>query len=338
MEYKTRKRNTPIATLIKNYLNKKSGKVTESRKEIQWRFNYLDWKDQKRILLAFLDSGKTDRQWAYRNLYKNWDKCFEPKVKEVWEKWHEPHCAWSVIRFFPVSYVKKNMESFTGHRDFYHICLRLAEDPDFVVDKARLSTIDYLSVLYHTGREITTEEANDILFKIVHEMCVAGITFNDLEDLKLDSTEMFTPADFRSIRLAKYYLRKMGFNEPEEHFDEWNEEVQQYISLSPEYQSLLKADKDPFEKVQQKISTVRKYAYLALDRKYKQPTDSKQLKFLASADQSEIVLPKITLPKRKSSSKETIDTTPSDPLYLEKALQTNSSVKNLIDVFGLEIE
>ena len=56
MRYKRKKRNAPIATLIKNYINKKSGKVTESREEIKWRFNWLDWKDQKRILSAFLDS------------------------------------------------------------------------------------------------------------------------------------------------------------------------------------------------------------------------------------------------------------------------------------------
>ena len=333
MKYKTHKRNTPIATLIKNYLNKKSGKVTESRKEIQWRFNYLDWKDQKKILLAFLDSGKADRQWAYQNLYRNWDKCFEPKVKEVWEKWHEPQCARSVIRFFPVSYVKENMESFTELGHYYYVCWRLAEDPNFVVDKSKLSTINYLSVLYHTERKITDEEANDVLFKIVHEMCVAGFTFNDMEDIKIGSSEMFTPANFRSIGLAKYYLRKMGFNEPEERFDEWDEEVRQYISLSPEYRSLPKADEALFENVQQKTSIVRKYAYLALDRKYKQPTDSERLKFLASGG-----WPKITFPKITSSAQKATDMAPSDPLFLEKAQQTNPSVKSLMDVFGLEIE
>lgn len=34
MIYKPLKRNTPVATLIKNYINKKSGKVSESRNEI----------------------------------------------------------------------------------------------------------------------------------------------------------------------------------------------------------------------------------------------------------------------------------------------------------------
>jgi len=51
MAYTIKKRNTPVATLIKNYLNKKSGKVSESREEIQKRFDYLDWKDQKSIIV-----------------------------------------------------------------------------------------------------------------------------------------------------------------------------------------------------------------------------------------------------------------------------------------------
>ena len=84
--YKEKKRNTPIATLIKNYINKKSGKVADSRGEIQTRFDYLDWKDQKKIISAFLESGKTDRQWAYSKVLDYWDKSFEPKVKELWEQ------------------------------------------------------------------------------------------------------------------------------------------------------------------------------------------------------------------------------------------------------------
>ena len=84
MRYKRKKRNAPIATLIKNYTNKKSGKVSESREEIKWRFNWLDWKDQKRIIAAFLESGKSDREWAYGKVLDYWDDSFLPKVKELW--------------------------------------------------------------------------------------------------------------------------------------------------------------------------------------------------------------------------------------------------------------
>lgn len=43
MDYKAPKHNTPAATLIRNYENKKSGKVTVSRREIQHCFNGIDW-------------------------------------------------------------------------------------------------------------------------------------------------------------------------------------------------------------------------------------------------------------------------------------------------------
>ena len=176
MIYKIQKRNTPVTTLIKNYINKKSGKVSESRNEIQRRFEHLDWKDQKKILMAFLDSCKSDRQWAYSKLYHHWDKSFEAKVKDVWDRLHEPMCAWSIIRFFPISYVKENMASFTDERNFYFISLRLAEDPDYVIDRSKLRTVDYLAVLCNSGRTISEDEAIDMLFEIVHDLCINGFS------------------------------------------------------------------------------------------------------------------------------------------------------------------
>lgn len=65
MEYWKIERNKPISIVIKGYLDKKGGKVTDSRKEIQKRFNGVDWEDQKRIVFAFLQSGATDRDWVY---------------------------------------------------------------------------------------------------------------------------------------------------------------------------------------------------------------------------------------------------------------------------------
>ena len=149
MRYKRKKRNAPIATLIKNYINKKSGKVSESREEIKWRFNWLDWKDQKRILTAFLDSGRSDREWAYGKVFDYWDESFLQKIKELWETYHENKCSWSVIHYFPIDYILEHMEDFTDERDYFFICLRLAKDKSFVLDRAKLSNTDYLAVLYH---------------------------------------------------------------------------------------------------------------------------------------------------------------------------------------------
>ena len=86
---KNYQRNSPIVTVIKNFINKKSGCVSISRNEIQRRFFGLDWTHQKKIILAFLESGKTDREWTYSVLLNFWDVSFEEKVKELWEKYHE---------------------------------------------------------------------------------------------------------------------------------------------------------------------------------------------------------------------------------------------------------
>ena len=172
MKYQKGKRNTPIVTLIRNYVNKKSGKVSESRDEIKWRFDYLDWKDQKKILIAFLDSCMSDREWAYSKLLDNWDKTFEPKVKELWGKYHEYKCSWSVIRYFPLEYIREHIDSFTDSRDYYFISLRLAVDKNYVIDRTKLSNTDYLALLYHSGRNISDDDARDTLFSIIHDYCL----------------------------------------------------------------------------------------------------------------------------------------------------------------------
>jgi len=97
MSYKQIPRNRPIATLVEWYTNKKSGKVTDARKEIQKRFDYLDWDVQKSIVLAFLQSAQTDRQWAYGKVYRQWDDDYMETVKSLWERYHESLCAWSVM-------------------------------------------------------------------------------------------------------------------------------------------------------------------------------------------------------------------------------------------------
>lgn len=330
MIYKPLKRNTPIATLIKNFINKKSGKVAESRNEIQRRFDHLDWKDQKKILMASLDSCMSDRSWAYKKLLRYWDKSFEPKVREVWDKYHEPMCSWSIIRYFPVSYIKENVESFTSKRDYYFICLRLAEDPNYVIDRKKLRTIDYLSVLFHTGRTISKEEADNLLFEVVHDMCVSGLSLLDFEDFDYDKG-VFYLNNYRSIKLAKYYLNKMGHLEAEQSFDDWNEGVLQYIHLSPEYQALSKYNDDHIID-DLKIKTLKKYAYLALDQKYKLPTDTIMNELLTSEDW------KLYLSHEIATSKiDTVDS-PSDPQYLKELIHTNPAFKNLMDAFNLEMD
>lgn len=49
------KQNRPIRTVLKEYIERKKGKVVEARKELQRRFSGLDWNIQKKILFAHLN-------------------------------------------------------------------------------------------------------------------------------------------------------------------------------------------------------------------------------------------------------------------------------------------
>ena len=276
ISFKTIKRNTPIATLIKNYVNKKSGKVTDSRKEIRRRFDYLDWKDQNKIVLAFLESGMADRQWAYSKALNLWDKSFEPKIKELWELFHEEKCSWVIIRHFPVEYIARNIDKFTGERDYYFICLRLAQDKDFIIEKEKLSFTDYLAVLFHTGRNINEDEAHDILFQIVYE----NIMRRPSMDLPLldrytnrNKGAIITPIDFHDVSLAIYYLRKLNCGHVTSLFEEWNDSIRSDISNSPEFKAINRLNLDDYEYLEAAICVAKKYAYLALDDKYKNLSD-----------------------------------------------------------------
>lgn len=332
MIYKTQKRNTPVVTLIRNYVNKKSGKVAESRNEIQRRFEHLDWKDQKKILLAFLDACKTDRDWAYKQLTKYWDKSFEPKVKALWEESHEPLCARSIIRFFPISYVKENMHLFTDKRDYYFICLRFAEDPKYEIDKSRLSVADYLSVLYHSGRSLSLEEATDILFEMVHDMCEHGFTIYDLGHTDL-SSGMIILMSIQTLNHAKIYLYKMDLFSAVEPFEEWVNKVQQDIYNCPETQALYKIQ-SCYGKEEWAIKIARKYCYLALDDKYKQPSDTSMIELLTSEDWKMLLSQETSQEIIPSRIKKAL--TPFDLSCLEEMAQNNPAINKLIDSLDLE--
>ena len=124
-------RNPPIATMLRNYEERKKGCVQEARRELQWRFDFLDWSIQRRTMLAMLQGTKGDRDWACHKMYHRWDKSFLPVVKKVWEQYHEEKASWLIIKYAETDYVlkKENLASFNYDGNNLHLVLRL-EDED----------------------------------------------------------------------------------------------------------------------------------------------------------------------------------------------------------------
>ena len=269
MMNKQPKRNVPIATLIRNYINKKSGKVSDSRDEIKRRFDGLDWKDQKKILAAFLESCTSDREWAYGKLIDYWDDSFLPKVKELWETLREEKCSWSVIRYFPLDYIKEHLDDFQGERDYFFICLRLAQDKTYVIDRSKLSKVDYLAVLYHSDQSISCEDALDTLLGVVRDCCQKDAYLMRLERLGRGKyPSVITPANFREVNLAFYYVLQLQQYEAAAKFKDWNERVEEQIYHSPEFNAIdRKAYTYDFEYDKERVEVAYKYAIQALNEK-----------------------------------------------------------------------
>lgn len=336
MKYTSHQRNTPIVTLLKNYTNKKSGKVTESRDEIQKRFDYLDWKDQKKIIRAFLESGKSDRQWGYAKALDYWDKAFEPIIKELWEQFHERKCSWVITRHFPIEYLQQHIEQFSVGRDYHFICLRLAKDKDFVIQKEKLSPTDYLSVLHHTGRSIQEDEANDILQKIVHNMCVKEFSIyeNPLDPyVEIDKGSIISPIRFRDVSLAIYYLKKLNCDFVASQFEEWNDRIEKTIYNSPEYKAICQSDLSIYDYQERAIPIAQKYAYMALNDSYKQASDPSTNTALQE------IQPIETTPKKQeeNTSEAEVPIT-NDPAILKEMIAKNPTLERLIGDFGLDAE
>jgi hypothetical protein len=280
-------RNNPIATVIKNYTNKKSGKVTDSRNEIQRRFFGLDWKDQKKIMVAFLDAGVSDRNWAYSRLFDLWDASFEPQVQALWETYHEEKCAWVIIRHFPKEYLREHIDLFHEGRNYYFICRRLAEDSDFVIDKSKMSKTDYLMALSHAERHIDDVEATDTLYEIVRDI---AFHWNPSMELSRDYAshrhEVMTASDFANVFIALYYLEKMGNDDVVTVFRMWESRVRSIVSDCEEYKGINREPISDYDYKEKLASIVQKHLYYALPKKYKIMTDEEYDKRAEASDES----------------------------------------------------
>ena len=214
MDYYIRKHNIPISTAIKGYIEKDGGKVSVSRIEIKRRFDGLDWRHQKKILFAFLQSGKTDREWAYNKLYAVWDNCFIPVLKELWEQYHEKQVSWLIIRFFPVDYLKKEFENLSKDRNYYFLYQRLVGDEDFILDKTRLYECDLLHIMYTSGETITDDDIRDYFFLLIYKLCRGVYHFRGgkLIDVNDSLLSLFNYSIVRSMRMEIGMLERFELN------------------------------------------------------------------------------------------------------------------------------
>ena len=273
MAYPIPERNRIISKVIKCFAERQKGKVVESRLEIQRRFEYLDWSDQKKIILAFLASGKADRNWIYSHLVRYWDDEFMPIVKDLFEKYHEERCTWAIIRYFPIDYLLHNIDYLSNGHDYFFLCRRMAYDNvPFNIDKQKLSPRDYLTVLIVRNDKIEDEEALDILFSILHEITTNKYSeYDDVNRLHIiEKGRPFLASDFAYIYILTRQLETIGCNEALKRFDEWNSKLYTAIGESQEFKRL---NEDSSDYSQKRRDIAKRYIYRLMPEKYKSDSD-----------------------------------------------------------------
>lgn len=164
-----RPRNASIASLMKLYSTRRSGRKEAARREIQLRFNYLDYSVQKKILWLFLDGSKQDRMFCFKQLKHSWNRVFEPKIVELWEMYREPECAELLVKYGNIDYVRHHQEDMAQDAGYYLVCKRLAlEDRSYVIERDRLEGPEaYVRLLYETERTIGADEAMSVLWRVI---------------------------------------------------------------------------------------------------------------------------------------------------------------------------
>lgn len=250
----TPQRNEPISSLLKQFTDKRSGKVATARKKIRDRFAKQDFQMQRKILKAFLLSAKQDRMWAYSRLKVNWDSALYDEVETLWERYHEKDCGQVVLRYFPTQYVYNNLAHLDTDENYTWLCIRLINCPLFQIDKERLRErcifyghpdVEYLYILVKSNSPIEKGIATQILFKqIIHYLNVYPSPCVMLKS-KFDNCEIYednhpTTKWLDNVSHVLWCMGELGLTEELIAYEEWDSMVQRKLIYSSDYEVLKK--------------------------------------------------------------------------------------------------
>lgn len=219
------KRNRPVAMLLKQFCNKKSKRVSEARKELQKRFLYLDWTQQKKIIQAHLLSTKADRYWIYPKMLSLWDKSFKDTIQALWEEYHEERCSWLVIRYLPIEYIMEHFDELSFGRNYFFICLRLGNHTDFTINKLHLQPLEYIYLVHHFSLSIATDEAMEIMYQLASEEITNPHPYMMVKPFSKDRIEELSILNVKTLNQAYYYFQKIGIVTAIEQIQQWDEDI-----------------------------------------------------------------------------------------------------------------
>lgn len=343
----TPQRNEPISFLLKQFTDKKSGKVATARKKIRDRYDKQDFQMQRKILKAFLSSAKQDRMWAYSRLKANWDSALYDEVKTLWEQYHEKDCGQVVLRYFPTQYVYNNLAHLDIDENYTWLCIRLINHPQFTIEKKKLELggvrkfygrrdVEYLYILAKSNSKIKKGEATRILY----EQMI--ISLNN-EDRPYDSLSTAFRSGFSNIEYYENYypttkwldvvsrilwcMGKLGLTEELVAYEEWDSMVQRRFIYSSDYEKLKKYCRTGFS--QGCYQLFRNVIAECLPDEYKH-----LIRFPFSPVDRVYNMPKMSITEHRNNP---VDKVYDMPQMGINELRNNPTLNAFIDRLGLEV-
>ena len=185
------KRNESIATLLKWFTDRKSGKIVVARKELKKRFHAQSYGDQKRIVAEFLGSANAaDRDWAALIADRQWDDTYSEYLKRAWSQRQTSTIAKTAIRHLEIDYIKANISAL-AELSCVDVCIRLGSDPEFDIHDYHLDTPDYLYVMAVLGRPLAESDSDveKMFFEYIYRISFAeglfySTTFDNFPKLR----------------------------------------------------------------------------------------------------------------------------------------------------------
>lgn len=206
-----------INTVLKDFNSK--GKRQAARKELQIRLPYLTANEQKKTLIAFLNSeAKVDYTFASKYLYNHYEPKYLEALVNTWKSRHFYDVAKVLTHYAPDMFIAENFEQLA--KDYRYLFVRMRMPVDYPIDRTRLEDNEFLHLCAHLHLQITEEEAFSILSNTLHKQLSTQPYFSGKSSLY----------DIKYVGGIIKDLGRLGFNDLIMRFYIENERTKQLLS------------------------------------------------------------------------------------------------------------
>lgn len=198
----SRRLNYPIEEVLDDYLQQRTGKLVEAKRQLRKRFDGLDHTMQEKVMMAFMEQGlPLERDFIYGKLYGEgfWTDAYIPLIQKWWEKYQDFKMAKVIVKYCPREYILAHLEELEYRCNYATLCLRTG----LVPDPERLQPWAYLYVLKASGRQLRPNLGEELVLKQIWQYL-----HEDTRDGLLRSIYVIP-----YVRRMMAYLGEMGMTE-----------------------------------------------------------------------------------------------------------------------------